>query len=290
MKKIILGLTLCLCQISMAENLQVFNVIGKAEVQDGNAWKPLSRRAVLKNSDVVRIDKNSSLSVLDKEKSKVYALKQSDAANVGQLIAGVANNGSNGTSKIFNHMVKSLTDGSSSQTSHNAAGCSYRGASVENDIARTLAFKQKNTSLVQINNATTDYGVKFELVDRKTDQVLPGQLYIGKEAYFRITNSSDRDLYVNVLDVNPQGELYDCLPVDEGMTMSHLLIPAGSTVDLKDHAIEFAEPAGTDHLILIAYPEPFDLRVVNKDLLKSGLTASPSCQIGVYNRAVNITY
>ena len=127
-------------------------------------------------------------------------------------------------------------------------------------------------------------------MDRKADTVLNGKVYIGKEAYFRVSNTSNVDLYVNIIDINAEGELYDCMPVDEGMTLSHLLIPANSTIDLKDYPISFAEPAGTDHLLLLAYPEPFDLRVVNKVLKTPGLTAAKSCQLGIYNKSVNIGY
>ncbi len=290
MKKLIIAALLCLGELAGAQNLIVYNVTGTAEKQEAGAWKRLSRREVLQENDVVRVGQNSALSILNKETSKVYALKQSDAQKVSALIASIQGSQNSASGKYFDHMVGSLMNGSSSTVSHNAAGCSYRGASIENDMARAIAFKQANNSLVQISNGTSDYSVRFDVMDRKADTILNNKVYIGKEAYFRITNTSSVDLYVNIIDINAEGELYDCMPVDEGMTLSHLLIPAKSTIDLKDYPIAFAEPAGTDHLLLLAYPEPFDLRVVNKVLKTPGLTAAKGLQLGIYNKSINIGY
>ena len=52
-------------------------------------------------------------------------------------------------------------------------GAPIRGVSVEGDIARTLVYKEKNSSLVQINNAQTDYGVTFDLIDPLSIQLSP---------------------------------------------------------------------------------------------------------------------
>lgn len=289
MKQLFFALFLGLAQLVSAQNMMVYNVTGTAEKQENGAWTKLTRRAALQPTDIVRVGENSALSVLDRGTSKVYAIKQSDAKKLSDLISAVQNNQSSANAQYFDHMVSSLFNGGTATVSHNAAGCSYRGATVENDIARTLAFKKGNNALSGISNGTSDYGVKFELIDRKNGNVLD-QVYIGKEAYFRITNTSDMDLYVNILDINAEGELYDCLPVDEAMTLSHLMIPANSTVDLADHAIAFSAPAGTDHLILIAMPQPFDLREVNRMLLKPGLTGAASCQVGLYNKVVKIDY
>lgn len=289
MKKYIMAALLALCEVAGAQNLIVYNVTGSAEKQEGAAWKALTRRQVLQEGDVVRVGENSALSILDKGTSKVYALKQGSAQKVAALIAGIKENQNSASGKYFDHMVGSLFNGNSSATSHNAAGCSYRGASIENDMARTLAFKQANNALAGISNATTDYQVNFDVIDRQSGSIIK-DAYIGKEAFFRVTNSSEVDLYVNIIDVNQEGELYDCLPIDEGMTASHLLIPAQSTVDLRDYPIAFSEPAGTDHLLLLAYPEPFDLRIVNKVLLTPGLSAHKSCKVGVCNKQMKIGY
>lgn len=289
MKKMFLVMALCLTQMaSYAQNLLVYNITGSAERLEQGNWKPLTKRAQLNANDQVRVSKNSALAIIDKKNNKVYAIKETGAKSIDALIAGVSGNDKSLTVKFAEHAAKALMDGSSSNVSHNAAGCTYRGASVENDIAKTLIYKEKNTSLVQLSNAMTDYGVSFDLVDRKSGEVLPQQVNIDHEAYFRIKNTSNRDLYVNILDINPNGELYECLPVDDAMTLSHLLIPAQSTIDLTDYPITFTAPQGTDHLILVAYDEPFDLREVSKVLKTSGVQGNPSTVVGLYNMQIKI--
>lgn len=287
MKKLIIAALLCICEMAGAQNIVVYNVTGSAEKQEGSSWKPLTRREVLKETDVIRVSQNSAMNLLDKNDSKLYAVKQTGAKKVSAILAELKSKQGSVAVKYGEHIAKSLFNGNSSTISHNAAGCTYRGATVENDMARTLAFKQANNALTGISNGTSDYDVRFDIMDRTADTTLKN-VFVGKEAYFRITNNSDTDLYINITDINADGELYDCMPIDEGMTQSHLLIPANSTVDLKDFPIAFGAPAGTDHLILLAYPEPFDLRVINKALLTPGLTSAKSCKMGVFNKSVAI--
>ena len=288
MKKLVFIISLALSQLAAAQDLFVYNVTGSAERLENGSWQALTKRAALKQGDQVRVGKNSALSVLDKQNSKVYAIKESAAAPIQNLIAMVSDNEKALSTKFATHAAKALFDGSSSTVSHSAAGCTYRSTSIENDIARTILYKEQNTSLVQLSNMTTDYGVSFELVDRQSGEVLGQQVAIDHEAFFRIKNNSATDLYVNILDVNPKGELYDCLPADEGMTLSHLLIPANSVIDLADYPVAFTAPQGTDHLILVAYEEPFDLREVNKVILSRGVTPLNSTLVGVYNMPVKI--
>ena len=99
--------------------------------------------------------------------------------------------------------------------------------------------------------------------------------------FFRIYNNSKKDLYVNIIDVDDDGKLSDCLPVDDGLTMSHLLIPAESVIDLSNYPVTLWLPQGTDHLILVAYDEPFDVRVVNSTLLTPGLKPVSSTVVGL---------
>lgn len=289
MKKFLILALLAFCQLVGAQNLYVYNVIGKASWLVGTAWKPLTKRTALKQTDKVRVEANSSLSIIDKQNNKVYAFKQTQGAQVvGALVQQVSGNSSSLSSKFFSHAVASLFGGSSDKVSHNAAGCTYRGVSVEGDIARTLVYKEKNSSLVQINNAQTDYSVTFDLIDPALDSAISSPVYIGREVFFRIHNNSKKDLYVNIIDVDDDGKLSDCLPVDDGLTMSHLLIPAESVIDLSNYPVTFVAPQGTDHLILVAYDEPFDVRVVNSTLLTPGLKPVSSTVVGLYNRMVEV--
>ena len=71
MKKFLILALLAFCQLVGAQNLYVYNVIGKASWLVGTAWKPLTKRTALKQTDKVRVEANSSLSIIDKQNNKV---------------------------------------------------------------------------------------------------------------------------------------------------------------------------------------------------------------------------
>jgi hypothetical protein len=141
-----------------------------------------------------------------------------------------------------------------------------------------------------MNNAKTDYAISFSILDRRTKAELEGVVALDSQAVFRIKNSSDTPLYVNILDINKNGEKYDCLPIDDATTMSHLLIPGNCTIDLTTYPVEFSEPVGIDNLILIATEVPYDLRQVMKyfDKADASKVQSSNYPVGVYCKKIEV--
>ena len=270
--------------VATAQDLYVYSVIGKVEIQKDGSWSQLQKRMKLSADDVIKVDENSALSILDRKAEKVYSIGKSDAKKVSAVIDNVKGNQKSATSQFMAHASKSLFNGGSDKISHEAAGCTYRGDIIENDIAKTILAEQKGDKLAAINNANTDYAVTFEVIERATGKIAAPNVKLGDQAFFRIKNNSDKMLYVNVIDIDANGNLFDCLPIDEAHTLSHLMIPANSTVDLKEFPIEFAEPKGTDCMVLIAMEEPYDLRLVNKMLQTKGVEPSAKCAVGLYRK------
>ena len=127
------------------------------------------------------------------------------------------------------------------------------------------------------------------LVDEQTGAEISGRAPMGRRFFFRITNRGDIPLFVNVLDIASDGSLYDCLPIDEGGTMLHLLVPGNSTVDFRQYPMEFSEPAGTDLLVLTASDRPFDLRRVAEALgMNRPADASPD-GVGIFRMPLEVT-
>ena len=126
------------------------------------------------------------------------------------------------------------------------------------------------------------------LVDEQTGAEISGRAPMGRRFFFRITNRGDIPLFVNVLDIASDGSLYDCLPIDAGGTMLHLLVPGNSTVDFRQYPMEFSEPAGTDLLVLTAYDRPFDLRRVAEALGMNRPADLPACRTGPGYRTVGL--
>lgn len=289
MKKVALTLLASLfCCLLYAQEIYVYSSTGVAEVQKGNEWSRLKKRDVLSANDVVRIGQNSSLTLLDKKAEKIYAIPQSAAKKLSQLLDELKGKQQNVTAQFFNHAMKSMFNGGADRITHEAAGCTYRGDIVENDIAKSLFAKMNGNSLKGATNQKTDYAITFELVERGGEKGIQNEAKIGGQAIFRVKNGSDKPMYVNVLDMDSSGETYVCLPMDDAQTMSHLLIPAESTIDLVDFPIEFTEPAGQERMVLIATEEPYDLRIVNKYLKENRIKQASSYPVGLYVKSLDV--
>lgn len=288
-RMILMAVMSMLVGLLAAQDIYVYSVIGQAERQENGKWVILQKRNPLKMEDVVRVSDNSALSIIDRKAEKIYSISQTNGKKVSELIANYKGKQTY-ASNFVSHASKALFNGGSDRISNDAAGCTYRGDIVENDIAKSLIAKAKGASMNNFNNATTDYQVSFEILDRKTKQPLGSEVAIDSQAIFRITNNSDVPLYINILDINQQNEKYVCLPIDDATTMSHLLIPANCTIDLVSYPIEFAEPKGVDNLMLIATEIPYDLRQVKKYLEKvdASNTATSNYPIGVYSKKINV--
>lgn len=277
-------ITAFLCGLVSAQDLYVYSTIGTAEVKKGGSWQKLKRRDAVSMTDMIRVADNSALSLLDRKAEKVYALSKTAEKSAQSAIDAVKDKQPSMSAQFFNHAMKSMFNGEADKISHSAAGCTYRGDVVENDIAKSLASKCNGAGLKTITNEKTDMAVSFEIIDRETGTVINNQTQVGTQSYFRLHNNSNTALYVNVLDLDAQGGSYSCLPMDDAQTMSHLLIPAEATVDLSEYAIEFTEPVGSDCFVLIAVSQPYDLRMVEKYLKSNPAPATNAMPLGVYKR------
>jgi len=288
-KSFLIALLSMLVSFVCAQDIYVYSVIGKAEKQANGKWVALQKRDPLLLTDMIRVDNNSALSFIDRKAEKIYSISQNNGQKVSELIANYKSKQSY-ASNFVSHASKSLFNGGSDRISHEAAGCTYRGDIIENDIAKAILAKHNGSPLGSMNNAKTDYAISFSILDRRTKAELEGVVALDSQAVFRIKNSSDTPLYVNILDINKNGEKYDCLPIDDATTMSHLLIPGNCTIDLTTYPVEFSEPVGIDNLILIATEVPYDLRQVMKyfDKADASKVQSSNYPVGVYCKKIEV--
>ena len=288
-KSFLIALLSMLVSFVCAQDIYVYSVIGKAEKQANGKWVALQKRDPLQLTDMIRVYNNSALSFIDRKAEKIYSISQNNGQKVSELIANYKSKQSY-ASNFVSHASKSLFNGGSDRISHEAAGCTYRGDIIENDIAKAILAKHNGSPLGSMNNAKTDYAISFSILDRRTKAELEGVVALDSQAVFRIKNSSDTPLYVNILDINKNGEKYDCLPIDDATTMSHLLIPGNCTIDLTTYPVEFSEPVGIDNLILIATEVPYDLRQVMKyfDKADASKVQSSNYPVGVYCKKIEV--
>lgn len=258
--------------VASAQDYKILSVIGKVEYRKGNAYVPASRRLSLSAGDNLRLGDNSAVSILNDKDKKVYSYGKKGDVTVGEVVKVKTS----ALKRYFDHFVSSLRSGSTDDISFNA-NVVYRAANSEEDIYYALAD----------DNRHSDLSLSLGLIDGNGDKV-GSTMNLGDRFIFRVTNSTAQPLFVNVLSVDADGVWFDCLPMDSGGTMSHLLIPAESTVDLTEYVMEITEPGGYNRFTLTACDAPFDLRRVIAMRNGGQKVSAPQTKVGTYNKIITI--
>ena len=286
---IILMLTIGLC--AQAASYVVYSVVGDVKIFDGKKNVTLTARKSVTDMSKLIIDAESAVTVLDEVHSKMYSFTTPGTNTVKQLIAK-AKAPKNLSKQYLSYMVKQLFSKESKNLSHpstymQATATSYRATSKDSFLLNKLEaiFMKRSgnsveSSLIQPQNKVeSDLDVRFELISCATGLPVDKNVDVATSCYIRVTNSTDDPLYVNVLDVDANGNKYLVLPVDEAATCSHLFVPGNSTVSFKAEPFEFSEPKSKETFLLIATEEPVDFSILMNPIRGNGGSTMKS---GIY--------
>ena len=286
---IILMLTIGLC--AQAASYVVYSVVGDVKIFDGKKNVTLTARKSVTDMSKLIIDAESAVTVLDEVHSKMYSFTTPGTNTVKQLIAK-AKAPKNLSKQYLSYMVKQLFSKESKNLSHpstymQATATSYRATSKDSFLLNKLEaiFMKRSgnsveSSLMQPQNKVeSDLDVRFELISCATGLPVDRNVDVATSCYIRVTNSTDDPLYVNVLDVDANGNKYLVLPVDEAATCSHLFVPGNSTVSFKAEPFEFSEPKSKETFLLIATEEPVDFSILMNPIRGNGGSTMKS---GIY--------
>ena len=197
-----------------AQSYRVASVNGDAHCLRAGQWDALTPRETLSAEDIVRIGKHSVLSVIDRDGNRLYALKEQEEAPLAEIIEAQRRSA---LGRFATNFLRALTRGDTEKISHEAT-VSYKDLNADGAI---------HAAVVTLDYRSA-YPLSMVLVDEQTGAEISGRAPMGRRFFFRITNRGDIPLFVNVLDIASDGSLYDCLPIDEGGTMLHLLGPGNS--------------------------------------------------------------
>ena len=286
---IILMLTIGLC--AQAASYVVYSVVGDVKIFDGKKNVTLTARKSVTDMSKLIIDAESAVTVLDEVHSKMYSFTTPGTNTVKQLIAK-AKAPKNLSKQYLSYMVKQLFSKESKNLSHpstymQATATSYRATSKDSFLLNKLEaiFMKRSgnsveSSLIQPQTKVeSDLDVRFELISCATGLPVDRNVDVATSCYIRVTNSTEDPLYVNVLDVDANGNKYLVLPVDEAATCSHLFVPGNSTVSFKAEPFEFSEPKSKETFLLIATEEPVDFSILMNPIRGNGGSTMKS---GIY--------
>ena len=258
-----------------AQAYTVYSVIGTAEIIEGKSALPLKARKLIKAQTRLRIFPESSVTVLDEKSSKLYSFSSEGTFSVKQLIEKSQKKTKNVSKQYMSYLVKQLFSSSSSQMTHpdtymQVTATSYRSASTDSMlVARLSQMLQKKNDMTteQFICSTsspldTDMDVSFDLVSCDTGFLVERQTPAGTACYVRVHNYSEEALYVNVLDIDDQGNKYLVLPVDSATACAHLLVPSLTTVSFTSEPFIFSDGQSAETFMLVATPEPVDFSIL----------------------------
>lgn len=229
-----------------AQHYTVLSVIGRVEQYKDGTWRALSRREILSGDDRVRVGERSALNLLDQAGKRGYSFGETEPQRVDELISSTPKST---LGKFFAYFRQALMRGDTDRTSDDATVV-YRDTGCDAAVCAALADAGYKSA----------YALSLCLVDARSGSEIAQSAAVDQDFYFRVGNFGPEPLFVNVLAVDADGNTEVCMPVDSGFTLSHLLIPAGATVDLADFQLTFCYPRGGQRFILVACDEPFDLR------------------------------
>jgi hypothetical protein len=274
-----------------AQTYTVYSVVGDTKIVQGKNAVPLEPRKQVSDKDRVLIGSESAITLLDEKNSKMFSFSAEGNYTIGELVAKASNRAKSVSKQYMSYLVKQLFSKGSSKMSHpdtymQVTATSYRSATNDSmllsRIAQNLPLEFGTTAEQQLcrsaNKLESDLKVRFELVSCDTGFPLEGQVKGNTGCYVRVHNDTEEALYVNVLDIDENGDKYLVLPVDEAATCAHLLVPPLSTVAFKSEPFIFSEEPMKETFILVATQDPVDFSILMNPIqsgrgktIKSGL-------------------
>lgn len=299
-----LSLAACLALASaevMAQKYVVYSVVGKAYVQRGEKYEPLTARRYVTPKTRLKITDESAVTVIDEAKQKMFSFTRIGENTVGSLVALSANRTKNLTRQYMGFLVKQLFASGSKKMVHPDAymqvtGTSYRAEATDSLMAaRIVRIAAEGTApegsteqqlFSPANLMASDMDVQLELVDMQTGRLLENSVGPNTACYVRVRNNTTETLYVNVLNIDAHGNKYLVLPMDEDATCANLLVPAKATVGFKADPFITSDSPSVDSFVLIATESPVNFSILMNDIT-SGHADGTGVKVGVARASLN---
>lgn len=277
-----LALLICLLPASLAlfSQIYAYSCNGKVQIMRNGEWQDVFSTMELQLTDQLQTEEYGCVTVLDRTNSKLYSIQSLEANPLGFLIK----NAQQKTPKLMAEYVQGIWnklfgfEDKETEGLKTTGGVTYRGENETRDVAIGLLTQRRSY-----------YPISCTLIDHTTNQPVE---YVreGQTIIVQINNLSDTPLYVNIVDIDADGNQSALFPFDEKQTMLNLYIPALSNVRLQQYPIAFAPAGSADRLKVVAYPMPFDLNAVleylqSPDIHQNTTTAN---KIGIFQLHVSI--
>ena len=248
------------------ERYAVFKVSGDVKLKQTEVWTVPILRMDVTFKDQFLLGEQSRLGIVDKVTHHIYYTNKKGKRSVAQII-NEARKQAEEVTGLVNRQIRSSFNGNNNNKSQ-VAGASYRGMT---DDAKTQAvYVSIRQALTKKSNIVANSRLRLEKINSDEESVF----------FFRITNSMDFPVYVNVLDCS-KGHSYLCFNLGYTYDEPFLLIAPGKSVDIKQFL--FADIEGKDDYLLFASEFLFDTQTLQFLLDKNAIpTGDSQVPIDIY--------
>jgi len=261
----------------------VYNVVGKAFLVEGKKQTELHASVRLKPSSFIKIEEESAVTLLDEKNSKMYSFTKKGTKTIKELINAAK---SKNLSRLYvQYLLKELTDVSNKKMVHpdsymQVAATVFRSENNEkqfvNELFNLLTAMGNGTDCVEnllvdeTSSLSTDLDVNFDLVSCTTGNVISKEVAGDCACYVRVKNRTKNPLYVNVLNIDKDGNKYLVLPMYENLSCANLFVPADCTVSFSNEPFIFPEGPSDETFVLFASEEPVNFSVLMSPIKREG--------------------
>ncbi len=261
MKKLLLSillLFLMMASLMATGRYAVFKVSGDVKLKQAEVWAVPVLRMEVTFRDQFLLGEQSRLGIVDKETHRIYYTEKKGKRNVAQIITEARKQAEEVTG-LVNKQIRSSFKRDNNRMQ--VAGASYRGMT---DDAKTQAVYVAIRKILTKNiNVIANDRLRLEKINAGEESV----------SFFRITNSMDFPVYVNVLDCSKK---HPSLCFNLGYTYDEpfLLIAPGKSVDIRQFL--FADIENKNDYLLFASDFAFDTQALQLLLDKNAIPAEGS--------------
>lgn len=288
-------LLVIICGSIQARMYVVYSVIGSVTMKQNGRTQPLTVRKYVSSDTQVTIPPESAVTLIDEKDMKMFSFTKAGTNRVADLVNTTTSKKSL-SRQYMSYLVKQLFSPISKKMSHpdtymQVAGTSYRAVSSDSLLANSVVqaiigdkVRQNTTEqmLLQPDHVLrSDLDVSFDLVSCTTNKVIDPVLEKNSACYVRVRNNTQETLYVNIFNIDCNGNKYLVLPLDEEATCANLLVPAACTVAFKQEPFLFSDQTSRDAFVMVATEEPVNFSILMSPIRSNG---NGGMKLGIYRK------
>ncbi|MBP5498806.1 MAG: hypothetical protein J6X81_05505 [Muribaculaceae bacterium] len=295
---IVVVIALCLNAFAATATYTVYSVTGDVHMLKNGKSVELLSRSTLRANDVIAIGEESAVTLLDEKNLQMIFLTSAEKGSVSSFVKKAkSKKGLN--RQYFGYLRSQLVSPRGKKMSHpdtymQATATSYRSLATDSllltSIVNILGAKDESVEkkLVEPQSViNTDLDVDFDLVRCADGTLVSGDVDGETGCYVRVKNNTLSHVYVNVLNIDEDGEKYLVLPVDEASLCAHLLVPPMSTIAFKSEPFVFGDDRSKETFMLVATKEPVDFSILMSPI--AGGRSGKVIPTGISRKMVNVS-